>query len=183
MSEKKQKEKRAVRVGKECAYLAVFVAILIASQLCLAALPAVEVVSVLFFSYCFVFGAKRGMIAATAFSLLRQLVFLFYPSVFLTYLVYYNLVALLFGWLGRVVKRPLVALWWLTVVACLCTFAFSLLDCIVTPLWYGFTWEATKGYFFGSLPVTLPQIICTGVTVALLFIPLQRAFGFIQRKL
>ncbi len=183
MNEKKEGNKRSVRIGKESAYLAVFVAILIAAQFCFSAIPSVEVVSVLFFAYCFTFGVKRGMLAATAFSFLRQLLFGFFPNVLILYLCYYNLVALLFGWLGGVVKRPLAALWWLTALACVCTLFFSLIDCVITPLWYAFTFEVAKGYFLSALPVALPQIVCTGVTVALLFIPLQRAFAFVRKKL
>ena len=79
MNKEKRDEKRgkrvAVRSAKECAYLAVFVALLIGSQLPFAALPGVEIVTLLFVTYAFVFGICRGMLAATAFSLLRQFVF------------------------------------------------------------------------------------------------------------
>ncbi len=183
MKEKTEKKGRGVRTGKECAYLAVFVALLLASQLCLSALPSVEIVTVLFFSYAFAFGVRRGMLAAVAFSLLRQLVFGFFPSVLIVYLLYYNLTALLFGFLGGRVKNPLKALWWLTVIACVCTFAFSMLDALVTPLWYGFTRAAARGYFWGAFPVALPQVVCTAVTVALLFVPLQRAFSSARKRL
>ena len=74
------------RSGKECAYLAVFVALVIAAQLLLASIPGVEVVTLLLVTYSFVFGVRRGMIAATAFSLLRMLVFGFSPTVLILYL-------------------------------------------------------------------------------------------------
>ena len=57
-----------LRAAKECAYLAVFVALLIAAQFVFSFLPGVEIVTVLFVGYAFVFGVKRGMLAATAFS-------------------------------------------------------------------------------------------------------------------
>ncbi len=183
MNEERERKTRTKKAGKECAYLAVFVALLIGAQLCLSAIPGVEVVTVLFLSYAFVFGIRRGMLAATAFSLLRQLVFGFFPSVLIVYLLYYNFTAFVFGGVGRLVKKPLAVLWWLTLLACVCTFAFSLLDCLVTPLWYGFTEEAARAYFFAAIPVALPQLICTALTVVLLFLPLERAFASAKKRL
>ena len=171
------------RSGKECAYLAVFVALVIAAQLLLAAVPGVEVVTLLFVAYAFVFGVRRGMIAATAFSLLRMLVFGFSPTVLLLYLVYFNGLTALFGGLGRVVKKPLRCLWWLVLVACVCTALFSVIDAILTPLWYAFSPRATQAYITATLPFMIPQIICTAVSVGVLFIPLQKAFFFIKKGL
>ncbi len=183
MNENKEQKRRSASVAKECAYAATFTALLIAAQLCFSALPSVEVVTVLFFSYAFVFGGRRGVIVGVAFSLLRMLVFGFFPSVLILYLLYYPLAAALFGWLGRRVKKPLVALWWLTAIACLCAFGFSLLDCVITPLWYRFTLGAARGYFLGSLPVAGGQVLCTAATVALLFLPLTRALGIAKKGL
>ncbi len=174
------KRDRTRKASKECAYLAVFVALLIAAQLCLAFLPGVEIVTVLFITYAFTFGAKRSVLAAVAFSLLRQLVFGFFPTVLILYLIYYPLLALLFGFLGSRVKSPVCALWWLAAVACFCTACFSMLDNLLTILWNAYTAEAAKAYFLASLSVLLPQVICTAVTVTLLFLPLERVFRFIK---
>ncbi len=182
-NKEKKPNKRGINVGKECAYLAVFVALVIAMQLCLAFLPGVEVVTLLFVAYAFVFGGQRGMLAATAFSILRQLVFGFFPLVLILYLVYYNLLTLLFGWLGKRVKNPIKALWLLTVIACLCTVCFSLFDAILTPVWFGYTWNATKAYFIASLSFMLPQVVCTVVTIGVLFLPLRSALLLIKRGL
>ncbi len=173
----------AVRSGKECAYLAVFVALVIAAQLMLAAVPGVEVVTLLFVCYAFVFGVRRGVIAATAFTLLRQLVFSFSPTAFILYIVYFNGLTALFGWLGHVVKKPTASLWWLVLVACACTACFSLLDGIITPIWYAFSERATKAYFMATLPFMIPQIICTALSVGILFLPLQKAFSIIKKGL
>lgn len=180
---KKTKRQIAVRSGKECAYLAVFVALVIAAQLIFAAVPGVEVVTVLFVCYSFVFGVRRGTIAATAFTLLRQLIFGFSPTVLILYIVYFNGLAALFGWLGHVVKKPLVSLWWLVLVACVCTACFSLLDGVITPVWYGFSERATKAYFAASFPFMIPQIVCTAISVGVLFLPLQKAFAMIKKGL
>ena len=74
-------DKKRQNLGKDCAYIAVFVALTIAAQLCLSFLPGVEVVTVLFITFSFVFGCRRGVAAATVFSLLRQLIFGFFPTV------------------------------------------------------------------------------------------------------
>ena len=173
----------AVRSGKECAYLALFVALVIVAQLAFSALPGVEVVTVLFVSYAFVFGVRRGTIAATAFSLLRQLIFGFSPTVLILYLVYYNGLTALFGGVGKAVKKPLHALWWIVIVACVCTACFTMLDNILTPLWYGFSKRATKAYITASLPFMVPQIICTALSVGLLFLPLQKTFSLVGKSL
>ncbi len=179
--EGKKSKKSAIRASKECAYLAAFVALLIVAQLCLSFLPGIEVVTVLFLSYAFTFGVRRGVFAATVFSLLRQLVFGFYPTVLILYLLYYNLLAVVFGIFGKKVKESLKALWWLTLVACLGTVCFVMIDNVLTPLWYRYSWEAAKAYFFSSLVFLLPQIICTAVTVGVLFFPLNRAFSLVKR--
>ncbi len=180
---RKRERKYAFKASKECAYLAVFVALVIAVQLVLTFLPGVELVTVLFVAYSFAFGWKRGLFAATVFSLLRQLVFGFFPSVLLLYLLYYNGLCALFGILGGRVKKPTRALWWLTLVACLCTVCFTLIDDVLTPLWYGYSWEAARAYFLVSLTFMLPQVTCTALTVASLFLPLYKVFVYIKKGL
>lgn len=173
MRDEKGKDKKIASSAKELAYSAVFVALLIGGQLALSVLPGVEIVTVLYVAYAYVFGIRRGMVAATAFSLLRQLVFGFYPTVLILYLIYFNALAVLFGWLGGRKKERLPAL---TLIACLSTASFTMIDNILTSLWYGYTWKMAKTYFLASLPVMLPQIVCTAVTVSLLFLPVRKIF-------
>ena len=179
-TQKTTKKSVIKRTSKDCAYIAVFVALLIAAQLCFAFIPGVEIVTVLFIAYSFTFGVKRGVLAAVAFSLVRQLVFGFFPKVLVLYLLYYPVLALLFGWLGRKVKSPVRALWWLTLTACACSVFFTMIDNIITPLWDAYTNEAARAYFFASLPVMLSQGICTAATVAFLFLPLERVFRLVK---
>lgn len=168
---------------KECVYIATFVGITIALQFATSFLPNVELVSVLFISYAFVMGAARGAVAATAFTLLRQLVFGFYPTVFILYLVYYNLLAVGFGLLGKRLKITKKDLLIVLLFACVCTPLFSLLDCVITPLWYAYTAKAAKAYFIATLPVCATHIVCVGVSVFLLFLPLSKTFAWAKRKL
>lgn len=171
------------RSAKECAYLAVFVALVIAAQVVLSAVPGVELVTVLFVAYAYVYGCGRGMTAATAFALLRQLVFGFYPTVLVLYLIYYNLLTLSFGLLGRAKKPPQSILLWIVLFACLGTVCFSLIDNILTPLWYGYSKKAARLYFTASLPFMIPQTINCAISVSLLFMPLYRVFLATKRTL
>ena len=182
MKSKNEPKNIIKNTAKELAQLAVFVALVIAAQFVLSFVPGVEIVTVLFVSYAFVYGIRRGMLAATAFALIRQLLFGFYPTVLILYLLYFNGLSALFGWLGKKVKSPLKHLWWITLLACLCTACFTLTDNILTPLWYRYTEKATRAHFIASLPVAFSQIVCTAVTVGLLFFPLQKVFCLLKRK-
>ena len=174
--DKKLHKNGALRSAKESAYVAVFVALLIAVQLSLSAIPGVELVTVLFVSFAFSFGVGRGMVAATAFSLLRQLIFGFHINVLFLYLIYYNFLCALFGFLGKRIQKPKKALVLLICIACVCTVLFTLIDCVITPLWLSYTKRAAKIYFKASLAVMFPQVICTAVTVGVLFLPLHSVF-------
>ena len=167
---------RRRRTAKDCAFLAVFVAVVIAAQAVLSALPGIEIVTVLFVSYSFSVEAKRGMLAATVFSLLRQIIFGFFPNVLLLYLIYYNLLAYAFSRLGRNIKNPIKSLLIIVIAACLGTIFFFVLDSFLTPIWYGFSARATRAYVLASLPFMIPQVICTAVSVAILFCPLVKIF-------
>ncbi len=176
------KPQKKGNIAKECAYIAVFVALVIAVQLALAAVP-VEFVTLLFVCYAYVFGVKRGAIAATAFALLRQLLFGFFPVVLILYLWYYNFLAVLFGFLGKKIGRNWRFLPLLVVLACVCTVLFTMSDNLLTPLWYGYSRRAARYYFYASLPFMIPQTIGVAVSTALLFMPLTRTFSLIKRGL
>lgn len=180
---RERKKRIAAHSAKECAYIAVFVALVLALQLVLAALPNVEVVSALFICYAFVFGVRRGTAAATAFALLRQLVFGFFPTVLVLYLVYYNALTALFGWLGKRTLRPFKSLPLVVALACICTVGFTMFDNVITPLWYGYSAQAAKAYFVASLPFLGTHVVSVGVSTAILFFPLTKAFSYISKTL
>ena len=136
--------KKQINTAKDCAFLATFVAVVIAIQLGLSFVPGVELVTVLFVCYSFAMGVKRGMLAATVFALLRQLVFGFYPVVLILYVVYFNFLTLCFGFLGKKESDKFVFLILITFIACLFTVAFSMLDNVLTPLWYGYSKKAMR---------------------------------------
>ena len=169
-------QKNKVSTAKECALISVFVSLVIAAQIALSAIPGVEIVTVLFVVYSFSCGAKRGMLSATAFSILRQIVFGFFPTVLILYLIYYNLLTLTFGLIGKKIRYTLKWLPLLVVIACVYTVLFTLIDNVLTPLWYGYGRKAAELYFIASLTFVIPQVICTAVSVSCLFIPLYKIF-------
>ena len=162
--------------AKKTAIIAVFVSLLIAIQYALSFVPGVELVTVTFTAFCCVFGTKRGMIAATCFALLRQLVFGFFPIILALYLIYFNLLAVVFGGLGKRAggDPKLITVITLSVIGTLC---FTLLDNVLTPLWHGYSEKAFLLYFKASVPFALIQALCSGISALVLFKPLTKAIG------
>ncbi|MDE6105339.1 MAG: hypothetical protein K2G38_06650 [Clostridia bacterium] len=234
--------------SKEIAYIAVTCALLLGGQYVFSFVVGVEVVTLILACFACVFGIKRGVICAVSFSLLRCLIYGFYPTVVILYLVYYPFLAAVFGGLGhikdktfesfplyfaviinllllglaaacavcycldlikvsRVYKYTVYALLWVIFALCLClciafdglfiakkffkkdttaalkviTFAsvgavctvlFTLLDDIITPLFFGYSKLTSLAYFYSSFTAMLPQTVCTIVTFTTLFLPL-----------
>lgn len=175
--------KKGINTAKECVVLAMFVAVVIAVQLTLALLPGVELVTVLFVSYSFVMGWKMGMLSATAFSFLRQIVFGFFPNVLVLYLLYYNFLTLGFGLLGKKLQITVKSLPIIVILSCVGTVLFTMTDNILTVIWYAYSAKAAKAYILASLSFMIPQVICTAVSVSLLFLPLWRVFKWEKQKL
>lgn len=162
--------------------VAMSVALLIAVQMALTMISGVELVTVILLCLCFCYGIRVGLAIATTFSLLRCFFFGFQINVIVLYLVYYNLFALFFGWLG---KRFDGETTWLrtgivVVSAVAFTVLFTLLDDAITPLIYGFHPNAAKVYFLQSLTAMVPQVVCAAVSVSVLFIPLTRVIRKIK---
>ena len=171
-----------MKTAKEIAVMGVFVALLIGGQFILSGIQGIEVVTVLITSFCFYFGLKRGIIVATAFSLLRCFIFGFFPQVITLYLVYYNLIAVVFGLIGKAFKKSLSIKKLIVVISAtlFITALFTVLDVGLTWAFYGLTVNAVKVYFIASIPTLITQLICVMVTVALLFIPLLKVYKTIK---
>ncbi len=168
-----------MRTAKEIALIGVFTALLIGGQLALYQVAGVEIVTVLLLSFSYYFGLRTGLFVANAFSILRCLLFGFFPTVIILYLVYYNLFVLVFALLGKKFERKLTLKIhiMLIVVACLMTILFTALDNVITPLYYGYTLEAAKAYALMSLTAVVPQTICAAVTVLLILPVLLRIYS------
>lgn len=156
--------------------VAMCVALLIAGQLALSSVTGIEIVTVMLLCFCYCYGIRHGVAIATTFSLLRCFVFGFQVNVIALYLIYYNLFAIFFGWLGArfTGRNALLKTVVIVVSAVIFTVLFTLLDDVITPLIYGFGENAAKVYFYQSLTAMIPQTVCTAVTVTLLFHPLTR---------
>lgn len=172
-----QKTKYIVRV-------AICVAMLIGGQLALSGISGIEIVTVMMLCLCFCYGSRTGMAIATVFSLLRCFVFGFQVNVIVLYLIYYNLFAVFYGWLGTRFTGKISLLKQGVIVASAMAFTvcFTMLDNVLTPLMYGFHQNAAKVYFLQSLTAVIPQTICAMVTVALLFMPLTKVIQKIDSK-
>ena len=172
-----QKTKFIVRV-------AICVAMLIGGQLALSGISGIEIVTVMMLCLCFSYGIRAGMAIATVFSLLRCFVFGFQVNVILLYLIYYNLFAVFYGWLGSrfTGKISLLKKGVIVATAMAFTVCFTLLDDVITPLIYGFHANAAKVYFLQSLSALIPQTICAMVTVAVLFTPLTKVIRKLDSK-
>lgn len=170
--------------AKDVAGAAVMCALLIAAQAALSAVAGVEVVTALFLPYCYVCGARRGLAAAVCFSLLRCFLWGFVPTVIIIYLVYYGLFALVFGGLCRLLHPlPMGARLAAVTAAAVCmTALFTLLDDVITPLFYGYGARAALVYFYNSLPVMALQCACALVSVPLLFPPLTKALFAVWKR-
>ncbi len=161
---------------KFIARVAVSVALLIGGQLALSSVSGIEIVTVMLLCFCYSYGIRYGIATATTFSLLRCLIFGFQINVIMLYLIYYNLFAAFFGWLGVRFSGETTPAKTVIVIASAVAFTvfFTLLDDVITPLIYGFHPNAAKAYFLGSLTAVIPQSVCTLVTVSVCFHPLTK---------
>ena len=156
----------------------VFTALLIGGQLALSGISGVEVVTVLLLTFVYRYGIGQGLLVANAFSLLRCFIFGFMLNVIVLYLIYYNIFVVVFGLIGKVfkheysVKKHIIVV----IVAIIITVLFTMIDNVLTPLMFGFTANATKAYFVASLYSVIPQVVCSFVTVTLLFPVLYKVF-------
>lgn len=69
-----------------------------------------------------------------------------------------------------------------TTVAAFFTVCFTLLDDVITPLWYGYSADAAIAYFYGGFFAMLPQTICAVISVFLLFFPLKKVFFSVAKR-
>ncbi len=171
-----------MKTAKQIAVVSVFVALLIGGQFALSMFAGIEVVTVLLLSFCFCFGIKYGLISSTAFSLLRCFIFGFFPTVIILYLVYYNIFAFVIGFVGNkfnheISPKKLIVL---VILAVVLTAFFTVIDNILTPLYYGFSVKATKAYWVSSLTSVVPHVICAFATTLFLSYPIIKVFKTVK---
>ena len=169
---------------KDIALISMYSALLVAVQYALGFVAGVELVTVMLLSFSYYYGYRRGIIVAICFCLLRCLIWGFYPTVFILYIIYYPVFALSFGLLGNKFNnleiKDIYKLIIVVIISVLFTCFFTLLDDVITPLFYGFNLDSTKAYFISSLPTMLTQVICTLISVSVLFPVLVKLFKHIR---
>lgn len=165
--------------ARDVALVGVYTAVMLAAQFALSFVAGVEIVTLLTVCFAFSFGVKRSLAMVNCFSLLRCFIFGFFPAVVILYAVYYNLFVLPFGLLGHKLrdKTDLATVVLVTASATLCTAAFTFLDDLITPLFYGFSAHAAKAYFYSSLYPMLFQCICASVSVGVMFAPVVKIYS------
>lgn len=169
-----------IKTSKQLANISAFCAIMIVSQLLLSGVKGVEIITALFYCYCYIYGSKQGVIVALCFTLLRCLLFGFFPSVVVLYLIYYVIFALIAGLVGlKINKKRQVTQIIVSVITCvILTCLFTLIDdFIVYPIFYGVNGKGLTAYFYMSLGVMVTQMVCSAVTVAIMFLPLTKVFN------
>ncbi len=121
--------------SKEIAYTALACALLIGGQYVFSFVAGVEIVTLLLICFSFIFGVRNGVICAVAFSVLRCLLYGFYPTAIILYLIYYPALAALFGVLGHVKQSTFERYPWyfalavnvlLLGIACACAVCYGL---------------------------------------------------------
>ncbi len=175
-------KKRTKNAAKSAALIGVMAATVECSKLALAAIPNVEVVSLLIALYSYTFGTI-GITASLVFVLIEPLVWGF-GSWFISYLIYWPALAAVFALLGRVrVKNRFL----LTLTAVAMTFLFGVLTSLVDiGLFSGyfdnfayrfFVYYARGVWFYAA------QIITNAILFPTLFFPLSRLLLKIKGKL
>lgn len=171
-----------MKTAKEISIISVFVALLISGQLALSAVSGIEIVTALTVSFFYFFGLKRGLIVATAFSLLRCIIFGFIVNVVILYLIYYNLLALVIWLASKALKSQtkIKDIIIVTAIAVVMTVLFTMIDNVLSLVMYGLSQNAFKVYVQASLLTMVPQMICVAITVPLLFVPLIKIYKTIK---
>ena len=171
-----------MKTAKEISIISVFVALLISGQLALSAVSGIEIVTALTVSFFYFFGLKRGLIVATAFSLLRCIIFGFIVNVVILYLIYYNLLALVIWLASKALKSQtkIKDIIIVTAIAVVMTVLFTIIDNVLSLVMYGLSQNAFKVYVQASLLTMVPQMICVAITVPLLFVPLIKIYKTIK---
>lgn len=168
----------AVKSSKEVALIAVSCALLIGGQFALSAVAGVEIVTVLLASFAVVFGVKRGVLLAVAFSLVRCLIFGFFPSVIILYIIYYPLFALVCALASKGKYTCYSAV--ISVFAIILTAGFSFLSGLIDHLMYGVDFWA---YMTFGVWVSVTQIVCAAVTCFAFMPLLRRLFKDIKKSM
>ncbi len=121
---------------------------------------------------------KISRIAATMVKTLLWVIFGLSAALFVTFNALFFLKKF-----GRIRGTAALKLVVVAAIASVCTICFTLLDDVITPLFYGWGLSSltTASYFYASFLALAPQTVCTIVTVVLFFLPLTAFFGKVAK--
>ncbi len=171
-----------MKTAKEIALIGMYTALLIGAQFVLSFVSGVEIVTILFASFCYKYGLKNGLILSISFSLIRCFIYGFILDIVLLYLIYYPLLSVVFAYLGKALKAKYTIknLIIVVIVAICMTALFTLISDVITPILYSYSLTAWKVYFLASLPVMATQCFVVAITFSLFFIPVQKLLDLVK---
>ena len=144
-------------------------------KLALMALPNIEVVSILIALFSYSFGFS-GLLATFIFVLIEPLLFGF-GSWFISYLIYWPLLSLVFLFLGKIKMKNR---WLITVIAVTMTFLFGVISSLVDIGLFSGLYEDFFTRFFIYYVRGIPFYVLQIATNAVIF---PMLFTFLARKL
>jgi hypothetical protein len=167
---------------RSIAAVGVMAATLECGKIILSFLPNIEVVSLLTAIYGYIFG-WAGVVATLVFVMIEPLIWGFGPW-FITYLIYWPLLAMLFMLLRRLkIDNRIV----FTAVALGMTLLFGVLSSIVdVALYIGVNKHYFSNlviYYIRGIGFYLAQLACNAVLFSLIFVPLRDRLILIKGKL
>ena len=162
--------------AKKVALTAVLAALLIGGKWALAALPNIEVVTILIASFAFVFGFFVSLTATIVFVLEETLSWGFHTWA-ISYFIYWPLVALVFSILGMAMKKP--STWVFTITAVGLTIFFGFLTSLVQVglfsgrferFWIRFWLVYSSGFLFYALHIACNLTLFFGASKPLVML-------------
>ncbi|MGN0772150.1 MAG: hypothetical protein ACI4MI_06165 [Christensenellales bacterium] len=174
--------RRTVSIGaKKVALIAIMTATIEAGKLALAAIPNVEVVSLLCAVYGYVFGLI-GVVSIVLFVGIETLIWGVNTWV-LSYLIYWPLVCIIYWWLGKIKVRSRLIL--TAVIVALTAFFGVLTSLVDVGLFSGFWdnfWQRFVIYYGRGIVFYIVQIVCNAIVFPLLFLPLAKVLTNFKNK-
>ena len=174
--------KKRYSIAKTIAMVGIMAAAIEAVKLALAALPNIEAVTLLIAVFSYSFGAL-GLAATVVFVAIEPLIWGF-GTWFISYLIYWPALSLLFILLGKLGVRRIVTV---TIAALVMTALFGVLSSFVDVGIFSGSYENLLSrfaiYYTRGVPFYLAQLITNLVLFPTLFKPLTKRAAIIRKKL
>lgn len=167
-----EKEKRKIFTAKSLAYSGLLAALLVGGKYALSFIPNVEIVSPLIILTSVFFGLNVSLPAVIAFCLIDTVVYGFYPTVFLQYMVHWPSLAIL----SYVVSRKSKELFRLIAVNFILSIAFWIGTPVVNVIF-------RFSLFWSTVVSGIPFFIAQAVSSLAFLIALYKPFAALSRRM